>query len=115
MADGANAALTPSHTAVGSAPAHQKPQNTPDGPVITSGEQRCVIRFRVKQKQKQAAIPSKLSPQYGEQPLSRATVYDWHKELPEGRDQVTNKPNAHVKPTAVRCVHSSRRGLDFGK
>jgi hypothetical protein len=47
------------------------------GAVTLSVEQCCIIRFLVKEKVKLAEIIRGLSAQYGEETLSRASVYDW--------------------------------------
>jgi hypothetical protein len=46
-----------------------------------------------------------LNAQYGEETLSRASVYDWYSTFSEGRKEVSNLPHALVQHTAVRDVN----------
>jgi histone-lysine N-methyltransferase SETMAR len=76
--------------------------------VSATVEQRCVIKFLVKENVKPAEILRRLQAQYGEQTMSRATVYEWCEQFREGRELVTNEAHGHIRPTAVTPVNIAR-------
>jgi hypothetical protein len=48
----------------------------------------------VKEKVKPAKILLRLKTKYGEEALSRASVYNWYNKFSEGRKEVSNIPHA---------------------
>ena len=76
--------------------------------VSVAVEQRCVIKFLVKEKVKPAEIFRRLQAQYGEQTMSRTRVYEWCEQFREGRELVTNEAHGHIRPTAVTPVNIAR-------
>jgi hypothetical protein len=69
--------------------------------VIPSVEQRCIIKFLVKETVKLAEILHRLNAAHGEQTLSYTSVYDWHNKFSDGCKQIFNLPLDHVHPTAA--------------
>jgi len=57
-------------------------------------EQSCAIKFCVKLGESATVTYQKLQRAYGENSLSRAQVFRWHKSFSEGREQVEDEPHA---------------------
>jgi hypothetical protein len=77
-------------------------------PVTRSVEQRCINKFLIKEEVKPAEILRRLSSQYGEEILSRASVCNWCSSFCEGREQVANRQHAQVQLIAVTDVNIRR-------
>ena len=71
-------------------------------------EQRCAIKFCVKLGESATMTYEKLQRAYGEQPLSRAQVFRWHKSFLEGREQVEDEPCAG-RPSTSKTDNSVER------
>src|SRR6187551_2359503 len=57
-------------------------------------EQRCAIKFCAKLGESASVTFEKLKQVYGEQCLSRAQVFRWHKSFLEGREHVEDEPRS---------------------
>ena len=57
-------------------------------------EQRCAIKFCVKLGESATVTYEELQRAYGENSLSRAQVFRWHKSFLEGQEQVEDEPHA---------------------
>jgi hypothetical protein len=71
--------------------------------VTPKAEQHYIIRFPVKEKEKTEVL-HRLYAQYGKGTLSHTNVYDWYNTFSENCKEVSNRPHAHIQPTAVCCI-----------
>jgi hypothetical protein len=71
-------------------------------PVTPSVEQRCIIKFLVKAKVAPNNVLRRLIARYGEETLSPASVT--RNKVSEGREQVANRPQAHLQQAAVMNI-----------
>ena len=55
-------------------------------------DQRINLKFLVKLKKTPTESLKMLQEAYGDQPMSRAHVFDWHRRFMEGEEDVEDKP-----------------------
>lgn len=77
--------------------------------VHSSIAQRVVIKFLAAEGVKPAEILRRLTAQFGEETLSRARVFAWHKQFVGGRDHVENeshnrRPRTSIAENNISCV-----------
>lgn len=63
--------------------------------------QRIVIKFLAAEGVKPAEILRRLTAQFGEETLSRARVFAWHKQFVEGRERVENESHDRRPRTSI--------------
>lgn len=77
--------------------------------VHSSIAQRVIIKFLAAEGVKPAEILRRLTAQFGEETLSRARVFAWHKQFVGGRDHVENeshnrRPRTSITANNIRSV-----------
>jgi len=84
--------------------------------------QRVIITFLAPEGVKPAEILRRLTAQFGEETLSRARVFAWHKQFVEGRDRVENESHDRRPRTSVtvnkinsirQLIEDDRRRTDY--
>lgn len=82
--------------------------------VPSSIAQRVIIKFLAAEGVKPAEILRRLTAQFGEETLSRARVFAWHKQFVEGRDRVENESHDRRPRTSITAnnISSVRRLIE---
>lgn len=76
--------------------------------VSPSIAQRIIIKFLAAEGVKPAEILRRLTVQFGEETLSRARVFAWHKQFVEGRDRVQNESHDRRPRSSITADNISR-------
>lgn len=76
--------------------------------------QRVIIKFLAAEGAKPTEILRRLTAQFGEETLSRARVFAWHKQFVEGRDRVENESHDRRPRTSIKAnnISSVRRLIE---
>jgi len=64
-------------------------------------QQRSSIKFCVRNEISAAETHRMLQKAFGDQTLSRASVFDWHKLLKDGRERIEDEPHSRRPQTST--------------